>query len=353
MTTNLHRLLALSTVPLLALAAVSEGCASDPADDARRAYIPNAGDGTVSVIDMDELVVLDTHVVSEGEEAATSHGIAISAAGDRLFVGDAAAGELKVIDTESFEVLDSVSLGIQVHGIDIGRDGRRLVVSGSRLPDRDHKYSYVVDTESLEAVELDTNTSGHGDATTDGRYVYINDIIGHRIVVIDLDERSIATEILVGPETWEDEAVGPNEVVFAPDGRTAYTADYGGQSVTILDTSDPRAPRPVGSIPVTELPHGIDVTPDGSEIWLSNRASQDVAVISAETQEELARVSTAPYTANHVSLTPDGRRAYVTLTAPATMTDQTGYVLVLDVETRAEIARMAVGRMPHELSFED
>jgi DNA-binding beta-propeller fold protein YncE len=334
----------------LLIATAASACASDD-DVVLRAFVPNAGDGTVTAIDAERLDVLGTVVVNAS--GSTSHGVAVHRDGARFFVGDVDRGLLKAYDTVTLAPLAEIDLGIRVHGIDITPDGSRVIVSGARLADPERQMTYLIGTADLTVLAtIDADFSGHATTTPDGRYAYVTDIVEHRLGIVDLSANRMVHEITVGPEIWPDDAVGPNQVTFSPDGSTAWTADYGAQGLSVLDTSEAGKPEVVGFIPLGDLPHGIEVTRDGREIWVANRGSADVAILDAASGAELQRVSTAPYEANHVALTPDGARAFITLTASAHDADPRGELLVLDAVTRAEVGRITLGITPHEVSFD-
>jgi YVTN family beta-propeller protein len=117
-----------------------------------------------------------------------------------------------------------------------------------------------------------------------GRYAYVADAGGGRLVVIDLRQRRIVGRVLVGAEA--------HHLDFGPDGRRLWVS-LGETATTIvrLDTSDRRRPRVVGRIHPRLTAHGIEFSPDGSTVWVSSSAAPRVTVFDAATGKPLREIA--------------------------------------------------------------
>jgi YVTN family beta-propeller protein len=62
----------------------------------------------------------------------------------------------------------------------------------------------------------------------------------------------------------------PNAIVASPDGRRAYVAEAGLNSVAVLDTSSPEAPSLIGRIPTGWYPTAIELSRDGGILYVAN-----------------------------------------------------------------------------------
>jgi YVTN family beta-propeller protein len=104
-------------------------------------------------------------------------------------------------------------------------------------------------------------------------------------------------------------------------------------SLTVIDLQTGKV---VKDIPTGKGAEGIDITPDGREVWVANRDANTITVIDVKT---LAPVFTIPASEFpiRVKITPDGRNALVTFTG-------SGDVRVYDTATRVEKARIPLGR---------
>ena len=226
-------------------------------------------------------------------------------------------------------------------------DGKFLLVSGSFAgenddPNKTDRIAFV-DVELLEvAGVVETDSPAHIDTNPDGTLAFVTNILSHEVTIISVANRKVVATLPVGPDDWEEDWWGPNEVAVSPDGSRAYSADYDGQTVTVIDAATFGV---LERIEVTGNPHGIVVSPDGMEIWVSNRKSSDIAIIDAATNVILERVDfdeDAP--PNHVAFTDDGATAYVTAG---------NTVCVIDSLSRKLSTVIEVGDTPHELSLED
>lgn len=137
-----------------------------------------------------------------------------------------------------------------------------------------------------------------------------------------------------------------------------YIADEGGNTVTVVDG---KSFKRVATIRVGRSPHNVEVAPDGRLAWVTNEgetakagehggaagehkassAPGEVWAIDTAKRAVVAKVAVGLHPA-HVTLTPDGRFAYVTNGGDDS-------VSVVDTETRKRVASIAVGAYPHGL----
>src|SRR3546814_4190109 len=95
-------------------------------------------------------------------------------------------------------------------------------------------------------------------------------------------------------------------VVLGGDGNTAYAANLGNASTTVIDLG---AGKVVKTLATGDGTEGIDVSPDGKEIWVSAR-SGSVAIIDAGSNE-IVETLPADGLPIRVKITPDGKYALV------------------------------------------
>lgn len=354
--TRVHRLgLAVTAIALAIVAPVGKA-AAQPAF----AYVPNAGDGTVSAIELKTDRVAWTLKV--GERAA--HGIAASPDGTIVYAGDAAAQEVVVIDARRQTVIKRISVPFHIHGIDIAPDGKTVWAGGQADNDPVRGTLAVINTTDHEIEDVVSPTLGaasHFSFTPDSKEVWIASTSTNLVWIVDVDTRLIAAAVpLTLPaskqrpapgDDWgaylsERKLIGLNEIAVSPDGRTAYAV---GPAVSELFAIDVKSRRVVKSAHAGERAHGVTVSPDGKEVWIADWAGM-VSIFDAATLAPRSRIPMASGGgegvpgANHIAFAPDGTRVYVT---------SGNSVVVIDAGTQKIVDRVEVGKEPHEISLED
>lgn len=88
--------------------------------------------------------------------------------------------------------------------------------------------------------------------------------------------------------------------------------------------------------------HGLAVTPDGKELWLTTQTTDEVTFISTENHNPLGKIQVG-HDPNWVGFTPDGKLAAVSNTASAT-------VSLIDVAQHKVVAEVQVGKSPKRLA---
>jgi len=324
--------------------------------DRRRAYVASVGDGVISGIDLLENRVAWTLTVSEGTSvrpAEAAMGIAASRDGRWIYTGDAARDELVIVDGDVREIVTRIPLPHQVHAIDICPLGHILWVSG-RHPD----YPWLSRTTIIDARErtvVRTFTPGLGnDAhyafTPDAAEVWGASVTTNLVSVYDAHTGEVlaAVPLFVEIEGTSPEAqlglMAYNEVAIAPDGARAYIVGPESGTVYAVDVG---ARKAIDHVRVGERTHGVAVTRDGHEVWTANNAGS-VTILDAATLDVLETIplhdfqNETPFA--HVAFSYDGTRAYVSFASD---------IAVMDVMTRALVARIEMGTDPHEISLED
>ncbi|MYS90672.1 beta-propeller fold lactonase family protein [Streptomyces sp. SID5464] len=155
------------------------------------------------------------------------------------------------------------------------------------------------------------------------------DFSGASVSSVDLSSRK-TTEIAVG--------ANPGEVVTSADGRTAYAANQGSNTVSVIDVAQGKV---TATVPVGRVPAGLALTPDGRTLWVANYGDGTVQPVdtSALTAGPSVRVGNGP---ENMAITPDGRTLYVPNIKDNTVTP-------VDLATRKAGAAVPVGPSPFNI----
>jgi YVTN family beta-propeller protein len=158
--------------------------------DGERGYTSNVGDGTVSVIDLENKKVLAVIPVAKVVQR-----IAISSDDRWVFTADQTKPELAVIDTHSNTVKARVRLPALGYGITPTHDGRRLLVT---QPSSDSVSILDLQTMKLERVIRVPAEPQEIVVRPDNRVAYVSCDESKRVAAIELPEGKIEKLIDVG-----------------------------------------------------------------------------------------------------------------------------------------------------------
>ncbi len=293
-----------------------------------QAYIPNAGDGTITVVDASGTQVLDT--IKVGQTA--SHGLAVTPDNKRIYTGNLDDGPVFAVSTETREIVAELTIGERAHGIDISPDGQYVLVSAGR---DGGPFIAVIATETDRVVAEITEglaSPTHIDFSHDGKRAYVADPGANGVVVIDTAAWNAMRVIQTGN--------GAQETEVSPDGKHLYVVNYGDQTLSVVDTASLEVVRTVAT---GKQPHAIAVSPDSRWVWVTNHGSGDIMVFDAKHGYSVVRILkfTKP---NHITYHPDGETVY--------LTDLEDNVLRL-IDTRSfEVKQeLPLGTSPHEIDL--
>lgn len=133
----------------------------------------------------------------------------------------------------------------------------------------------------------------------------------------------------------------PHEIAISPDGKQAAVVAYGGTTVDIFDVATAKLSKRVDIAP-NSRPHGIAWLDDG-RIVATTEGSETLTLLSAD-MAKVEQVSTAQKTSHMVAIGPKGGLAYVANIG-------SGTVSVIDTDTNAKLADIAVGSKPEGIAL--
>jgi YVTN family beta-propeller protein len=127
-------------------------------------------------------------------------------------------------------------------------------------------------------------------------------------------------------------------VLATRDAMNVYTSNIGSDSVSAIEQGA-NGVWTQTVIRVGKGPEGIDLSPNGLEIWSAHSRDGGVSVIDTRTRKVVQTIAIGTKRSNRIKLTPDGKFALVS-------DIDTGEVVVLDAPARKVIAHIPVGKSP-------
>jgi YVTN family beta-propeller protein len=127
-------------------------------------------------------------------------------------------------------------------------------------------------------------------------------------------------------------------VLPTKDLKTIFTSNITSNSVSAIEQG-PGGAWTQTVIPVGQGPEGIDLSPNGREVWSAHSRDGGVSIIDVASKKVTQTIPLGTRRSNRVKLTPDGKFALVSdLDA--------GDLVVVDAAARKEIKRIALGTQP-------
>ena len=317
--------------------------------------LPLAAQGQVRILQSnaagDRVHIIDpvtNKVVGEITGIETAHGITASPDGSRIYVSNETDETLDVADVKTLKVIKKIPLSARPNNIAISPDGRRVYVGIRQKVGNNPGVADVIDTASLTKVKsIRTEGPVHNlYVTPDGKYVVAGDGTDNGYVSV-LDTQADAPAWSVKLE----HGIRPMTISKNPDGSTrsifVQVGDYNGFVVIDFKTRKevaritlPKlAPGRIPLISGSAESHGMAVTADQSTLVVNSRLNNALYSYSLPDLKLTGTALLSGKGAAWVTLTPDGKRAYVA--------DPVGNsTLVVDIPSMKEVAKIAVGQVP-------
>jgi len=203
-----------------------------------------------------------------------------TAAGPVLLIGNKGEDTVSFVSLATGKELGRSPTGKMPHEIAVSPDGRQaaVVAYGGRTID----LFDVASRAKLKTIDLSPNEGPHG-------LVWLKD--GRLVVTTERSQSLIIVDPAAGKVTAAiktDQAV-THMVAVSPDARTAYTANIGAGTVSVVDLAGGKKLR---DIAVGGKPEGIALAPDGRTLWVGDLEGSRVQALDTRSFEKLAEVAT-------------------------------------------------------------
>jgi YVTN family beta-propeller protein len=266
---------------------VGHGAAASP--DGSRLYVSNEADVTLDVVDGRTLRVV-SHIPLSGRP----NNIAASRDGARVYVAiRQPPGAVDVVDTASMRRVKSIPIKGEVHNTYVTPDGKFVVVGSIA-----GKVLTVIDQRTEEPVwSLDFDLGvrpmafeQNADGSTKRLFVQLTEVNG--FAVVDFATRREVTRIALpqlkaGKKPVLEGGNASHGLAVTADNRLLVVNSRLNSAVYVYALPDLTL---VGSVDVGIAPDWVTLTPDGKSAYVANAGSNSVSVIDLKAMREVTRI---------------------------------------------------------------
>jgi len=242
---------------------------------------------------------------------------------------------MAIVDPIAKKVLGSVRVGDGPHEVAASSDGKLGFVSNYGLGNASVPGSSIsiidLATREERKFEIGQGAKPHGAVFAGGKLYFTAegfDMIG------TYDPAANKMDWMLG--TGQDRS---HVVAVSSDRNKIFTSNINSDSISIMERVGDPPDWTSTVVKVGKGPEGIDVSPDGKEVWTAHTQDGGVSVIDVATKKVTHTLSLNMVRANRLKLTPDGK--YVLISDA-----RGGKLLVLDAATKKELKRIDIGRGP-------
>ena len=233
-------------------------------------------------------------------------------------------GRVVLVEGEGYKTVATLETGKNPHEVRVSPDHRHAyVAAGKSITAIDIKERRVKAT-----FDLGSHSAHDIRVSRDGRRLWAACAPTQSILELDSQTGRIL-------KTYPTNQQGSWFVEITPDERKIYTPNLEGKSVSVIELATGK----VKVIPFEHPVYGIDITPDGKQVWVSGG---DLAVIDTTRDEVIARVKTSEAETGRIRLTSDGQKLVVALTKK---------LAVFDVKTRRLLNETELSSSPKVLTL--
>ena len=348
-----------------------------------KAYVTLVNDNAVAVVSTSTNTLIDTDPEADGVQhirvGDRPRGIAISPDGNEAYVANAGDGNVSVINTDTKTVVATIPVGREPQGVAFAPDGATAYVTNIK----DNTVSVIDTATRTQTTTIAVGRSPQSIAvavTPNGPRAYVPNFDDDTVTVVNLTTLTPLPDPIVVGE-------GPLGVAATVDGTRVYVTNFGaidtdkgddnGDTVSLIDTAtntvkdtndDEDGVQPYLQVGVQ--PAGVAVIPGTAmelvkrelraDAFVANFLDATVSVITEEDiNPELSTpsfnvafnprfnaVDNEPYA---IAITPNGLRGYVTLYG--SRKDEGEVIQVFSTLAQQLVATVEVGKKPFAIAI--
>ena len=241
---------------------------------------------------------------------------------------------MAIVDPASLKVVGRVPAGKDPHEVTASADGKLAYVSNYGGGQGGFKTISVIDLtaqKALASIDLGALRGAHGIEFAQGKVWFTAET---NKVIARYDPASQQIDWVMG--TGQSRT---HMLVFTKDLRVIFTSNVSSDSVSAIERTADGKDWNVTAIAVGKEPEGIDISPDGKEVWAANSGDGTVSIVDVVTKKVVKTFDVKTKHSNRLRFTPDGK--LVLISDPAG-----GQLVVVDAASRQERKRLNIGRSP-------
>lgn len=266
----------------------------------------------------------------------------------RAYVSNEDDGTVTVVDTQQLAALATLTVGKRPRGLALSRDGKRLYVALSGLPkcpppmrdedcarlprDQEADGIAVIDTATLRprATLRGVSDPERVDVSQDDHTLFVTEEDAARLAVIDVAHATVTTRIPVGRE--------PEGVRVSPDGHWVLVTSEEENALAIIDA---RKRARLATASVGQRPRDVVISPDSRSAYVSGEADASVYRVALPSGAPATRLLQLRSAARPMGLALDAQagRLYVS-------TGRGGSVAVIALADERLVSEITVGARP-------
>jgi YVTN family beta-propeller protein len=240
---------------------------------------------------------------------------------------------LVIVNPSTLKIAGRISTGNAPHEVAVSDDGGIAVVAnyGDQQPGNSLSVIDLKSQKELHRVDLGELRRPHGIEFHAGKF-YFTAEASKLIARYDPATNSIDWRLATGQDAT-------HMIAVARDGNRIFTANIRGNTISAIERPSASADWKSTVIPVGKGPEGMDISPDGQQLWAANSGDGSVSIIDIASKKVIETVQVGSKHSNRLKFTRDGK--LVLISDP-----EANEVLVLDAASRKVARKIPVGNSP-------
>lgn len=249
-----------------------------------------------------------------------------------ILVVNKGSHSVSVLDPVALKEIKRIPVGHAPHELTVSADGKLAYVANYGLPGYGNSIS-VVDLEAGKEIKLISTGALYRPhcIKLKGDKLYFTSEATRSIAAFNLQKDSITWLAGTGQE-------GAHMLVITPDGNKLFVANRVSHTVSSIELGKEAGPGTIQHIATGNRPEGIDISPDGKEVWVGNTGDGSVDIIDAATNKIIQHIQVGKVPIR-IQFTPDGKKVLISDSGAA-------LVIVIDAASRKVLKKINAAGAP-------
>ncbi len=239
-----------------------------------------------------------------------------------LIVADRSESSVKIFSINTYKEIGNIKTDEGPNEIAVSNDGKKAVVSNYGIMDYGSTLT-VIDLENYlysKTIDLGEYSRPHGIVFLPDENLLAVTLEGRRsLALVDIDSGGIIRELKTGQDI-------PHLIVLDEKHQRLFISNIGSGTVSVVELNSFTLLK---NIFVGKGAEGIDISPDGKEIWVTSRNENSISIINSKTLKVEKKLKSEGYPVR-LKFTPDGKHVLVS-------NIRSGYASVFDTKKKRMI----------------